>query len=209
MSDTFDFTYEGVRFRAYVEHDTDAEPPWEGEEGHGPIRDARAFYGLKHQGIKRPGERVLHRDRGTVWLYDIKAAVEIAKRDGWGYSPPHENDRANCYRTKGEIAALAVEEDFKRMRAWMRDDWWYVGVCVVSLDRDGDPEQDRYQHALWRIESDSPDYHREVAEQLAAEIIHEKRKHFREELHEARERRYWHSRDVVTRPLATITIEVR
>jgi hypothetical protein len=78
-------------------------------------------------------------------------------------------------------AAAAAMADFERLRQWCNDQWSYVGVCLFELPRDGvqrDPEHIAdsapfgiLNHAaLWGIESDSPDYHADVAHELTSEL---------------------------------------
>ena len=64
------FTRGGRNFRISIHHDSDMGAPWDEHDGHGPVRSVSARYGLRHRGIKRPGERVLHNDRNGTWLYD-------------------------------------------------------------------------------------------------------------------------------------------
>lgn len=152
MNDQEVFEHEGLRFRVHIEHDDDADAPWDREDGHGPVL-------IRHAVDKKPGERILHQDRGTYWLYDWQEACVIARRDGWGPDGIEE----------------AVQADFDRLRRWLNDDWCYVGVCVTVEGEDGEPVPDKYAHALWGIESDCTDYIEEVAKELAGECGREYR----------------------------------
>lgn len=158
MQPTFTFTDEatGVEFNAYIEPDDRNEAPWEHEDGHGPVR----VVSHRLDGAKRPGERVLYADGRTSWLYDWQAACKMARADGWNVEP---------FEAPGRIER-AVSADFKRLHDWLRGEWFYVGVCVT---RAGESASERYAHALWGIESDSPEYHRQVAAELAADLIAE------------------------------------
>ncbi len=151
MSFPYTFTHNGRSFTASIEADDSQDAPWEREDGHGPVRVVRVRGGLAHAGVKRPGERLLHSDGWTCWLYDWQAACKIARRDGWNAAP---------YDAPGRIER-AVSADFERMRGWLADDWHYVGV-IVSAD-DGESERE----SLWGIESDADDYLQEVAHELA------------------------------------------
>jgi hypothetical protein len=155
--DTFDFQHEGLNFRAVIETDTDHGAPWKEEEGHGPVSGWTSR-------SKNPGWRVLHQDRGSYRYYDFAKAVQIAKRDGWGYGGTEPGE------TKGQIAAKAVEADFERLRAWCNDEWTWCGVVVTMLDEDGDPI-DGYEESLWGIESDASEYIKETAQELADQLI--------------------------------------
>lgn len=156
--DTTTFERGGRRFQLEKVYDEDHGAPWTESDGHGPVREVRAFYGLKHADVKRAGERVMHHDRGQYWLYDWAEAIRIAKRDGWDAKPYGEG-------TKGERAARAAQADFDYMRRWLSDQWHWMGVRVTLLDGDGEPTGD--DESLWGIESDCDSYQMEVANQLA------------------------------------------
>lgn len=147
--------HQGFMFKVELVPDSDHGAPWDEEDGHGVIsawttRD------------KKPGERVLNADRSSKRYYDFAATIEIAKRDGWDAKP--------YGGTKGEKAARAVEADFQRMRAWCNDQWCYVGIVVTLVNDEGEDMGEPSQ-SLWGIESDCSDYHKEVARELAEEII--------------------------------------
>lgn len=182
----------GHRFRVYVEQDDINEAPWQSEDGHGPVRFDYAYYGRPS---KRPGERILHSDRGSYWFYDWQAACKMARKDGWNAEP---------FDAPGRIER-AVQADFGRLRRWLSGDWFYVGVCVALLNESGDDATNKYSHALWGIESDCEEYIAEVAQELALECaksegitIEQRREAWRGALKEARERQHWAQRDVAT-----------
>ncbi len=166
-----------------VIHDEDHGAPWEECDGHGEVSEwtTRA---------KRPGEMVLHEDRGSKRYYDFQAAIAIAKRDGWD-APPYKNG------TKGEQAHRAVLRDFEYLRAWCNDEWRYVGVCV-SVTRNGVSVGG---DSLWGIES-SDDYWQDVArEMIETAVTDDKaaRNAARRAAHREKiERAYWACRDVLT-----------
>ena len=114
----------GYTFKLRIEFDDDADPPWERSDGHGPVRSIRTLYGLRHQGLKRPGERVMDNGRGDYWLYDWQKACRLAREGGWNAKPYDAPNRIE----------RAVQADFDFLQRWLRDDWWYVGVCVQMLD---------------------------------------------------------------------------
>lgn len=149
-------TRNGYTFGVYLEPDTDRTAPWEEEDGHGPVRSVRCRDG--EYPPKAPGERLLWRDRWDCLLYDWAEAIRLARRDGWD-APPYNTG------TAGQTAERAVLADFTRLRDYCRGDWAYIGVCVVQLDEDGEPIGDRYETALWGVESDG-EYWREVADEL-------------------------------------------
>lgn len=184
LSDGDTFIRGGVRFRVHIEHDDDSDAPWDREDGHGPVRTDSNWrhWQPQKQPQKRPGERVLHRNRGCVWLYDWQAACKLARSDGWNakpYDAPYRIERA-------------VQNDFDRLRRWLSDDWWYIGVCVVPLDADGCDIGSKYDHALWGIESDACGYLTEVANELADDALEYRREAWRRALRQRREVRHLH-----------------
>lgn len=65
-------------------------------------------------------------------------------------------------------AAAAARADFERLAAWCRDQWEWCGVLVAPVTEYG-PDWDSAV-SLWGIESDSPEYHAEMARELAGEV---------------------------------------
>ena len=159
----------GRTFVVSIVPDSDMGPPWENEDGHGPVSDWT-------RRAKAPGELILCSDRGSHRYYDFADAIRIAKRDGWGSSP-----YALESETKGQKAARAAMADFERLKAWCDDGWHYVGVCLFELPHDGVERSAQHvadaapfgildHRALWGIESDSPEYHSQVALELVSEF---------------------------------------
>jgi hypothetical protein len=144
----------GYRFGVYTAPDQDHGAPWEEFDGHGVISEWT-------RRSKQPGERVLCEDRGSFRYYDLRASMALARRDNWGCG-----DASHAHRTDGERAACAVEQDYRYLRGWCRDDWDYVGVIVRLLDDDREESE-----SVWGIESNSGDYLREVAGELVGEIL--------------------------------------
>jgi hypothetical protein len=153
----WDRKIDGFTVTARVEYDDTDRTPWQEEDGHGPVTDW----------LTRPkyaGERVLAQSYSHRRHYDFAEACRIAYRDGWGcVGGIREGETRKAY------AARAAEEDFRRLRAWCRDEWYYVGV-VLSVSRGG-VELDKYAAALWGIESDAEAYILEVAEELLSGAI--------------------------------------
>ena len=114
--------------------DTNCEAPWEHEDGHGTVSD------WTRRG-KRPGEVVLHEDRGSYRYYDWAEAIKIAKRDGWD-APPYKTG------TKGQQADRAVKADFELLEGWCNDDWCWVGYSARIEGMD-------WEDSLWGIDSPS------------------------------------------------------
>jgi hypothetical protein len=155
---------DGFTVRAIICDDRDSGPPWQEEDGHGPVSDWTSRN-------KRPGERTLVQDHGSRRFYDFAEAVKIARRDRWG--PVLEGKSA------GEIAAAAVERDFKALKAWCNDEWHYVGVRLAVF-RAGVPMAS-HAASLWGIEANYPDgdgnaYLTEVANELLDEALDVARK---------------------------------
>jgi hypothetical protein len=155
---------DGFKVRATIKHDDHGDAPWDNDCGHGPVSDWTSRN-------KRPGERVLSvADRGgSRRFYDFAEAVRLARKDGWD-TPPYQTG------TPGQRAARAAERDFEVLRAWCRDDWWYVGI-VVSVVRDGIKLGSA---SLWGVECNYPGannaYLLEVANELLPEALDEARK---------------------------------
>lgn len=167
----FDFECDGRPFRAFVEEDeTNASTlPWKNADGHGVVTEWE-------RRDKRPGEWILCTDRHDKRFYDHAETMRIAKRDGWGLTPEHVAElgrKLGRTPTDGDIAAEAVRRDYEYLRGWCNDEWSYVGVCVCALDDEGEPIGDKYDHALWGVDSCSDDYIREIARELASKILAE------------------------------------
>jgi hypothetical protein len=176
-------------FRVTTERDDDnTTPPWETEDGHGPVSGWLPRYN-PHTGCrdKEPGQVILASDgggaRGRVRYYDWVGATRMAKAEGWGISP---EVRAAFVASRGreptakEIAREAVQQDFDRLKGWCEGRWEYVGVVVVLLDSDG--EETDIKDCLFGIESDCVDYIEEQAEELASGLLEQAREHFAEEM---------------------------
>lgn len=143
-----------TRIRIEIAPDDWNGPPWEDEDGHGPVSDWT-------DRPKRPGERVLHQDRGRRRYYDFQAAVEAARKEGWD-SPPLRTG------TPGEQAVRAVESDFRYLKEWCDDDWQYVFVRVEVEDEDGNRFDDQLS-GVGTFEG----YSLEVAREMLADCFRE------------------------------------
>jgi len=180
----------GCTFEFTVHDDNDQGAPWEQCDGHGPVREVRAYYNHPE---KRPGERILHQDGRTYWLYDWQAACKLAREDKWNAEPFDAPNRIE----------RAVQADFDYLRGWLSGQWNYVGVGV-QMD-DDDMSQGEFEFALWGIESSEREYIKQVARELAFELAQtrgvdteSRRKAWLGAIKEARERRHWAQRDVLT-----------
>jgi len=168
--------------------------PWDESDGHGAPRC------LNHRETMQRGEVWLCDTGEETWAYDFGAALLKASREKWGLCPDdlqRLTDRIGKKPSKGQIRAEAVRKDMEYLRGFICGDWHYMGVCVRLIGPDGAPEGDAFDNALWGVES-SGDHWREVAQELANEILHVRGSAWRAALHEARARKYWASRDVQT-----------
>jgi hypothetical protein len=155
--DTITCTVDGFECMATIHHDSDHGTPWENEDGHGPVTD------WMDKDSKVAGYRVLSADGRRVRFYNYAEAIKIAKRDGWDAEPYGEG-------TKGERAARAVDADFANLKAWCRDEWWYVGVAV-TVSKNGIQLTGKYDHACWGIESTAGSFLVEVANDHLSEAL--------------------------------------
>ena len=190
------FEHNGNTFCVEIEPDDFQGPPWEREDGHVPVREvSRNYYGRTR---KAPGEmllgdylvydyaeacRIARRDGwgclpGELHTREMVDGSWIARA---GDLEAHGTDANEAIRALYDAyratfpsdrayAAAAAMSDFKRLDAWCRDVWCYVGVVVTLCDENGDPV-DGMDASLWGIESDAGDYLDEVARELAEEII--------------------------------------
>ena len=148
----------GLRFRVEVIPDEDMGPPWKEHDGHGVVVRARRATPAAHLRPLGNGD----------FLYDLTASYERAEEEGWGCDVAALTERLGRAPTPREILVEAVERDFAHLDAWCKGEWEWVGVRVTLLDLDGEPTN--LSSSLRGIESDSPEYHREVAGDLAEEI---------------------------------------
>lgn len=164
------FEYRGRTFKIEIEHDADMGEPWKEHDGHGLVSDWTTR-------DKTPGERILVKDGESYRYYDNQETLKLARRDGWGIGEEETAllaSRLGRTPTKREITAEAVEQDYRRMRGWCLDEWYWVYVRVTMLNEDG--EETDARASLGGIESDSQEYiSNEVANELADECLSEQR----------------------------------
>lgn len=91
----------------------------------------------------------------TDWHDDINEA----------YSELYASHRATM--SKREYAAQAAMQDYKRLRDWCNDQWYYVGVIVTITDSDG---EEIASDSLWGIESDASEDLLETANELLDQL---------------------------------------
>lgn len=188
------FKFEGREFEASIYFDDASNPPWIASDCHGSVR----FIGDREPLQK--GEVILCDMRRGRFVYNFGAALLKAWRDGWGLSPEHSEAlarRLGKKPTKAQIRAESVRQDMNYLRGYCMEDWHYIGASVRLIGPNGEPQGEQFGHSVWGVES-CTQYWREVADNLASEILQERRKAWRAALSEARARRYWASRDVLT-----------
>jgi hypothetical protein len=159
--ETLILEHAGFAITAKIWADDDTTPPWEREDGHGPVSD----WVYRD---KAPGELLLNTRRGTgatYRYYDFAKACRIARADGWDSKPYNTGQE-----TKRQQAAKAARADFERLRAWCADDWQYIGVAL-QVSRAGVDLTGEYGAALWGIESDCADYITQVANELLPDAL--------------------------------------
>lgn len=149
----------GQQFKATFSPDEFMAEPWREHDGHGSVtgwtRDAKRSY-----------EMLLNDDRGSKRYYNFKAAVKLAKLEGW-------NTKPYTFKTAGEQAHAAAMADFKHLKAWCNDDWWWSFVEVVLLDSEGE-ELTAYSESLGGVEDGHGNcriYAIQCAQELAGELV--------------------------------------
>ncbi len=154
------FEHKGYTFSVKV-LDDENYPPWEQEEGHGPVTDWT-------RRSKHPGEWSLCSDRGSSRYYNFQEAMQTAKIDGWD-APPYG------VGTKGERALRAVKEDYEWLRHWCSGDWCYVTLHVTLLreDEEGECVKTDFDDYLGAVEYDysQTGYWMYCAKEMAEDLI--------------------------------------
>ena len=191
MSEKFQFENQGLNFECIVSPDDYCSMPWKENDGHGEMRE---IYSPYVRPDKKPGERIIYSDGRTYWVYDVAASIAIAKRDAWGC------DEVTPGMSTGQGAAVSVESDIRYIVDWLNGDRFYVRIEVYQIDRDGEKRGD--SEYLGGIDSGysraSDAYRKDCANDLASEIVYEKRKAWRAAMKDCRARHYWVSRDIIT-----------
>lgn len=178
FDDAETFSYRGREFRVRLPYDEHADPPWAQSDGHGPVSGWEPY--RHNESGKSPGQVVLCRDRHHARFYDMRAAVQLARKEHWGWGRPDDPDSSAAWKaqgkTPGQIAAEAARRDFEFLRRWCDNVWHYIGVQVQLLgslitQMDGE----RHETSIWGIEDDDPRYVSQTVFELADELLHEER----------------------------------
>lgn len=166
-------TIEGFEI-TYV-FDEDSNAPWENSDCHGPVRKSGTRHSQYQSSDKKPGERPLNNpDRNEYqFYYDWQSATQSARADGWNAEPYDAPNRVQ----------RAVQADFEYLRAWVQNEWLYVGIVIT------DPEGKEVD-SLWGVEI-WKDYHKTQASEMVQSAIAARER-------EALERQHWAERDVCT-----------
>ena len=158
--DSISCEVDGFKVTARIVRDDSGDAPWDNDCMFGGV----SKWTTRN---KRPGERTLCEDRGSRRFYDFAGQVAHYRREGgWG-GPEFEG------MTPGQKAAASAERSFKVLRAWVQDEWWYVGVSL-KVSRNG-VTLAKHAASLWGIECNYPDsdnsYLTEVANELLSEAL--------------------------------------
>ncbi|MEY4907996.1 MAG: hypothetical protein RL260_1714 [Pseudomonadota bacterium] len=136
--------------------------PWGEMTMLGEVREVRAnrYSYHNHATGKRPGERVLDWTNSAGWAYDWLGAVKEARRHG----------------ASGPDAVKAANHEFEYLRRYLTGQWHWMGVAVTATKCPPELDAvraklDEFDHALWGCESDAHDYTKEVAEELACDLV--------------------------------------
>lgn len=157
--DRKEITVNGFDFLVTTEYDNDADPPWHQGDGNGDVRTCNTPYWQgEWQSTKRPGERPMNKptNRQYQYYYDWAGACKKAREEGWN-TPPY--DAPNRVQR-------AVQADFEYLAGWVNDEWQYVVVSVVLVNR---PE---YESTICGVETYKY-YHEERVIEMAEEVIEE------------------------------------
>ncbi len=166
----------GFKFRVNIENDNDHCPPWEDDEGAGVVTDWV-------NRSKRPHELLLNANSRVKRFFDVKATTEKANEQGWGLT---EEKRAELREklgkepTRKQVIAKAVDLEYKHLKAYCDDDWYYVGVIVTQIFT-GKEKLD-YANACWGFESKDEQGIKECAEDFMNQVIAAERESARHEL---------------------------
>ena len=146
------------------------DKPWKLYDGHGIVSEWTSR-------DKRAGELILYKNRGQYLYYDLQETIKTARQEGWGIGRED-----NAGKTKGQIAYEAVMRNFKYLRDWCNQEWWYCGVTATVIEdwMGNDVSDMDIGGRLWGIEDGYGEYGRnaesyikEVADDLAREAEHE------------------------------------
>jgi hypothetical protein len=133
---------DGKQYRVDYSYDNTIGAPWEEYDGHGVVSEWTTRE-------KRPSERVLASEGRTRRYYDVALSQMRAISDGWVAAPYDVG-------TPRQRAARAVEADYRRLKAWCNDKWYWMEVIIteIRIDYDG-IVYDGPSTSMGGVESDS------------------------------------------------------
>lgn len=165
----------GMKLVFEIKRDDDCGPPDKEYEGCGETE-------WVHRTLE-DWERdwVLVWDRGSKLLYDVKASMEKALRDGWDAAPYGVG-------TKHERAARAVKKDFDYLHGYYNEKWWYVGIIVELYD-----ENDNLidEDSCWGYSADDMSHLTSEARSWAAHMVRKALPTWKRERRIEREESHW------------------
>ena len=130
-------------------YDPFACAPWEDDGGTGIVSDWTTR-------SKSPGERILHKDRLFRRYYDVEGTMARATEHGWGLGEEAADAlarRLGRTPTRGEIIAESVEANFKHLKAWCDNQWFW---CSYTTTIPGFP---CFEDSCGGISSEDTNYH--------------------------------------------------
>lgn len=146
-------TEDGFEIEYRFEQDTDSGPPWANPEEDAPLMRYVDRY-RKWDNSKRSGERPIEDHRGGTHFFNWKLATQRARAEKWNAEPfdaPNQVERA-------------VQQLFDYYKAYINDDWHYVGIEVRLV------LHPQYRHDVRGFET-YKDYHCEAVSELASELV--------------------------------------
>ena len=166
--------------RWYYDHDMDS-PLYE-SDGHGvveeidwnPTDDEQLEQHLmdfepelEEETRLRMMRRLTYRGRSDNDLYyDVLSSLHLARTE-WGHKNPDD-------------AMAAVEQDFKYLKGWYEDDWFWLTLSVAPLDADDEIDEDHREYCggyeSTVLDNDSTEWREELIEDMIHQVEHTIRK---------------------------------
>jgi hypothetical protein len=115
--------------------------------------------------LRRPSYRY---DSGLY--YDVLSSLHKAREEGWGMGAKWKAENPDA--TKEEELMAAVDADFKHLKGWYDDDWFWLTIGVAPIDEDGEPIEDDREYCGGYESStvDDPEYRASVEEAIENKI---------------------------------------
>jgi hypothetical protein len=111
-------------------------------------------------------------DKGL--FYDVLSSLHKAREEGWGMGAKWK--AANPDATREQELMAAVDADFKHLKGWYDDDWFWLTIGVAPLDDDGEPvEDDReycggYESTILNDDEENRKYKAEVINDQISQV---------------------------------------